>query len=280
MRVLLLLPIMLIGCQASVNITQGSGEEADVLMIATEMANYEYEVEAGGFRSIIDVKGRDWVQFSRSDSAYYPASAASDYRGLPNLVFRSSDGGAGHPGFRKMTTEVISHNRVRSTSLSRKWSWTWSFFPEYAVMEIEQIDPETPYWFLYEGPTAGTFNPQTHIWGNDVDGPLTSAPDLVKGKETYGNWSTAYFSDKTYDITFFVHQVYPDSLTDMFSYMGNSSEGNQSLDGMTVFGFGREPNAKPLMHTKNTFLIGFYPSFIANESDHESLLQYIETLTQ
>ncbi len=271
--------VLFTACQNTVNISKDFRHNTEVFVITTDNATYEYELAAGGFRSIIDTNGTDWLQFEKSDSAYYPTSAASDYRGLPNLVFRSEDGGAGHPGFAKMTSEVIGTNKIRSTSLSGKWSWTWTFHDDHAIMNIESVDPESPYWFLYEGPTAGKFNPDSHIWGNNLEGPLYNTPDLVKGAEKYCQWQTAYFGDRNYDFTFFVHQLYPDNLIDMFAYMGNTPEGNISENGMTVFGFGRDKGALPLLRETNTFIVGFYPETITDEKKHNNLLSFINELT-
>ncbi len=278
MKYYFIIVLALIGCQVKVSITEAVRDEADVFVIKTENATYEYEKKAGGFRSIIDNQGRDWIRFSKSDSAAYPASAASDYRGLPNLVFRSEDGGAGHPGFSKMTTERISANQLRSTSVSGKWSWTWTFHPDHARMEIEKVDQVTPYWFLYEGPVAGQFSPPTHLWGTDTQGPMNTQPDLVKGTEVYGQWQTAWFGDSNTELTFFVHQENPDNHKDMFAYMGNSENGNDSADGMAVFGFGRDRNATPLMKEPNSFIIGFYPAPVNDQNSRQRILEFIENL--
>ncbi len=273
--------IVLLGaaCQAQVTIKDGVFSEGqECFRIETPTATFLYQKEAGGFSNIMDADGNDWIQFHQSEKAAYPASAASDYRGLPNLVFRSDDGGAGHPGFSKMTSEKISPNQIKSVSNSGKWRWTWTFYDDFAELSVEKTDPAHAYWFLYEGPIAGEFSPATHLWGTDIAGPSREQPDLVKGPERYGHWHTVYFGDSNYDRTFFVRQMEQDTLRDLYTYMGNSTAGNNSKDGMVVFGFGRAPGATPLIQKPHRFRIGFYDGRVADHDQHVQIIKYIERL--
>ncbi len=266
--------------QTQIKISDGIlSEGQECYKIETPNATYLYQKTAGGFSNIFDRNGTDWVQFKQTDEATYPASAASDYRGLPNLVFRSEDGGCGHPGFEKMNSEQISSNQIRSRSNSGKWQWIWTFHNDFAELEIEKTDPEHAYWFLYEGPIAGKFSPSTHYWGTDKSGPLDTKPDLVKGPELYDHWQTVYFGDQQYEEVFFVHQVEPDTLKDLYTYMGNNKEkGNDSPDGMVVFGFGRDKGATPLMTGPQKFRIGFYSAKIKDIDDHQQVIRQIGNL--
>ena len=266
-------------CSAQVRISDDAiSEGQQCFRIETPTAVYLYQKEAGGFSNIHDSNGTDWIQFRKTSEAAYPRSAASDYRGLPNLVFRSDDGGAGHPGFDKMTTEMVAPHRIRSVSNSGKWQWSWTFYAKFAELSVEKIDTAHAYWFLYEGPIAGNFSPQTHVWGSDISGPSHEQPDLVKGPELYGHWQTVYFGDRNYDQTFFVQQMEQDTLRDLYTYMGNSKDGNDAHDGMVVFGFGRAEGATPLITTPLRFRIGFYNGMIEDRGDHQEILQYVEKL--
>jgi len=266
--------------QDAVQISDGiysQGQEC--FKIETPTATYLYQKTAGGFSNIYDQSGIDWVQFHKTEEAKYPASAASDYRGLPNLVFRSDDGGCGHPGFQKMTSEKVAPTQIRSTSNSGRWQWTWTFYPNFAELEVEKTDPEHAYWFLYEGPIAGRFSPGTHYWGTNVSGPLDTKPDLVKGPELYDHWQTVYFGDQQAKEVFFLHQLQSDDLVDLYTYMGNDKElGNDSPDGMVVFGFGRDKGAQPLMTSNQKFRIGFYQQPISNQEEHEKIIKHINEL--
>ena len=133
---------------SSITISTITHQGAECFKIATANATFILEKNAGGFSSIIDKDGTDWVQFNQLEKASYPASAAGDYRGVPNLVFKSDDGGAGHPGFTKCTSRLINGNTIRTTSQSGKWQWTWAFFDTYAQLTIEKVDPAHAYWFL------------------------------------------------------------------------------------------------------------------------------------
>ncbi len=267
-------------CQSGISISEGEIREGqECFTIRTPGATYYYQKAAGGFSNILDNNGVDWIKFHKTDSAGFPRSAASDYRGLPNLVYQSADGGCGHPGFAKMTSEKISDHQIRSISKSGQWEWTWSFYDDYAHLSIEQTDQQTPYWFLYEGPIAGKFSPATHYWGTDQEGPLTDQPDLILGPERYGKWQTVYFGDRNYDHTFFVKQIQADSIQDLYTYMGNTRQGNKSPDGMVVFGFGRAPGATPLLYEKHEFIIGVYDQKIEDEKGHLALMNYIDGLT-
>lgn len=264
---------LLSSCRSDILISEnGLSEGQAAFKIETPTATYIYQKEAGGFSSILDSNGTDWIQFHKSDTARYPFSAQADYRGLPNLVYLSDDGGCGHPGFDKMTSKVEAPNQIRSTSKSGLWEWTWTFYDDYAELSILKTDPQTPYWFLYEGPIAGGFSPKTHYWGTNEDNePRIDQADLINDTRISGNWNLAYFGDTNYDLSFWVQQVTPDTISDLFSYMGSSLSGNDSGDGMAVFGFGRKARAVPQITGEHTFRIGFHNA-IKSKEDHESFL--------
>jgi hypothetical protein len=100
------------------------GQECFEIML--ENATLYYQKEAGGFSSIIDTEGNDWIGFRLDSIKQYPLNAASEYRGLPNLVFRSDDSGAGHPGFSQCKSILISDNQIKTVTNSGKWEWTWT----------------------------------------------------------------------------------------------------------------------------------------------------------
>jgi hypothetical protein len=240
--------------------------------ITTPNAIFFYQKEAGGFSSILDRDGNDWIGFRPDIRESYPSSAATSFRGLPNLVFRSDDGGAGHPGFKKCFSEQVSGNQIRTTAKSENWQWTWTFYSDFASITINRIDSAHAYWFLYEGTVGGRFKPQEQYWGTDQGGPLFSTPDYYNGEPVYDNWKWFYVGDEKLNRIFFIIHETTDDLTDTFSYLGNTNEGVHSQDGMVVFGFGRTENATPLMNESGqTFKIGFIDKRIRNEEDHLEL---------
>ncbi|MGB3617239.1 MAG: hypothetical protein WBA12_03915, partial [Catalinimonas sp.] len=116
-------------------------------------------------------------------------------------------------------------------------------------------------------------------WGTDRGGPRRTQPDLVRGAELYDHWHTVYFGDDASDRVFFVQQLEPDTLRDLYTYMGNTAAGNASSDGMVVFGFGRAPGATPLLRAPQRFRVGFVEGRVTSPADHRRVLQHIEQLT-
>ena len=266
-----------LNCSGKVTITGGTDEDQECFVIRTESATYYYQKDAGGFSSIHDRDGVDWIHYNRSPGESYPASAASDFRGLPNMVYRSDDSGAGHPGFDKCRTVKVDDTTIRTVSRSGLWQWSWKFTDKDAVMTVEKTDPGHAYWFLYEGPIAGRFDPANQYWGNSSGGPIFSFQDFVKqGGGVYGQWDWAYFGDTTVDRVFFLQQLDPDDLPDTMGYMGCTSDGLDSLDGMVVFGFGREKRARPVMtRVPARFRIGFVDRKIDTGDAHREIAMVI-----
>ena len=247
--------------------------------ITTSRATYFYQKEAGGFSSILDREGNDWIGYSPDHNENYPSAAATSYRGLPNLVYRSEDGGAGHPGFTKCTSEQITRNQIRTVTNSGLWQWTWTFHPDHATLTLDRTDYSHPYWFLYEGTIGGRFQPDEQYWGTDQGGPNSSTPDYYTGDPAYGRWKWFYAGDNRVERILFLGQRNPDDLTDTFSYLGNSKEGVHATDGMVVFGFGRMEDAIPLIHEEGQiFIIGFIEKKIKSQKDHALVSEMIRDL--
>jgi len=279
---ILLFSFLFAGSCRQVRIDPDSMDEGQACFkINTPHATYFYQKEAGGFSSILDPEGIDWIGFMPDPNENYPSSAASSYRGLPNLVFRSDDGGAGHPGFNQCQSEQISPNQIRTISKSGLWKWTWTFHPDHATLTIEKTDPSHPYWFLYEGTVAGRYQPDEQYWGTDKGGPNHSIPDYYSGNQVYDQWKWFYAGDNLSGRVFFIAHQNPDDLTDTFSYLGASEEGIRAPEGMVVFGFGRTKDATALMKKENqNFIIGFVEKDIQSPEDHEEVVKKIRKLTE
>ncbi|MEO0733921.1 MAG: hypothetical protein AAFZ52_13875 [Bacteroidota bacterium] len=233
--------------------------------ITTRMATYLYDPVAGGFSSILDREGKDWVSYKDKPWGEYPASAASSYRGVPNLVFRGDDDGAGHPGHKKCESRVVAENKIHTVSLSGDWAWTWTFYKDCARLDVEKAPDDRPYWFLYEGPVGGSYQPRTTFWATDLDAPSYVINDHYQGKVQRGQFRYMFFGENQRPHIFFMLQLTPDTRGDHISYLGNKEIGAaNSPDGMVVAGFGRAEGAKPLLTGTNSFLIGFQ-RYTANE---------------
>ncbi|MFC4873222.1 hypothetical protein [Negadavirga shengliensis] len=247
--------------------------------INTSTATYYYDKAGGGLSRVMDADGVDWVHYNGDPQASAPSGASGGFRGIPNMVYRSDDGGAGHPGFDQCTSELIDKKTIRSQSKSGNWQWTWVFFDDYAQLTVEKADPDHPYWFLYEGPVAGSFDPSRKYWGTDLGGPRYEVPSLNKGESILDHWQWAYFGDVDTHRIFFVLQQEKDQLIDHFAYMGDTKEGNEAEDGMVVFGFGRDKGAKALMtETGNVFKIGFLEKGVMSKEDHQWVSLQIERI--
>ncbi|MGD9328441.1 MAG: hypothetical protein PVH48_05690 [Cyclobacteriaceae bacterium] len=262
--------LLLSGCH-KVSIVDGVMDEGqECFEIRMKNATLYYQKTAGGFSSIIDKEGNDWIGFRKDTIQGYPQNAASEYRGLPNLVFGSGDSGAGHPGFDKCTSSLVSYDKIKTVSNSGKWEWTWTFYSDYARLIIEKVDPGHSYWFLYEGIPGGKYSPHSQYWGTDKGGPNKNIPDYYFNNAEYNNWQWIYLGEESVGRVFYILHEQSDQLTDTFSYLGNTSEGVISPDGMVVFGFGRDKAAKSLFQDKDqTFVIGFEEMGITSVEDHD-----------
>jgi hypothetical protein len=269
--------------QDNIKIEEGYHEERPHFIIHTPLATYYYDKAGGGFSRMMDREGNDWISFKKEPWNEYPASAASSYRGLPNLVFRSEDGGAGHPGFDQCVSFKKGNDQIVTESKSGQWKWRWTFYKDHAVLLIDKIDPQQPYWFLYEGTPGGKYAPQHYYFGYDskdstLIGPTNQFPDLSKGTASFGQYRWIYTGHQQVKHVLYMLQLKADGHTDLISYMGNSNQGVDSKDGMTVFGFGRGPQTQALLTEPQSFVIGFYPQTINNKTDHQQLTDYMEKL--
>jgi hypothetical protein len=231
----------------AIRITEGEHEGRPQFIVHTDSATWFYDRGGGGFSRLIDRSGRDWIAFSKAPLNQFPQSAAAGYRGLGNVVFGADnpDAGAGHPGFDKCESEIAGARLIRTRSRSSRWAWTWTFFDDRAEFRMERADPDHPWWFLYEGPVAGSFAPTRKFWGTSEGGPCRDIPGL--GNQRFGQWQWAYFGDVEVPRILFLAQHTPDELADTFWYLGSSEGGAATApDGMVVFGFGRGPGARPL----------------------------------
>ena len=264
----------------SIHIVEGTHESRPHYIVHTEKVTYYFDKAGGGFSRIIDKYGNDWVNFKMEPWDQYPASAASAFRGLPNLVFKSdTDSGAGHPGHDRCVSKSISSNIIHTKTESGLWEWQWTFFDEHAVLEILKTEENMPYWFLYEGTPGGTYAPKASSYGTSSGGYTKEVPDFYQGNVHYGKFDWAYFTQKDCDTTFFLAQITPDDHVDMMSYLGDTDKGAFSDNGMVVFGFGRGENTEPLLNTKNTFVVGMADFPVTNNQEHQKVAQYIRRLT-
>jgi hypothetical protein len=273
---ILLIPVLLSSCKDSILMEETVYEGRKHILVKTKTLDYYYDLQGGGFSRIVDREGKDWVGFKMEPWGDYPASAASSFRGLPNLVFQGEDDGAGHPGHDKCTSRVEG-KRIITGSLSGLWKWTWEFYDDHAVLEIQKTDPDRSYWFLYEGTPGGSFDPLNSYFGTNRGGPHPGAQDYYKGEILRHRFRWMYAGSTYSAATFYMVQEQEDDFMDMVSFLGNTESGLESPDGMTVFGFGRDEGARALLQDPQRFIIGLFPERIEDQNDHLRLVDFIES---
>lgn len=266
-------------CFAEVRIETGQYEGRNQFVIHTNSATYFYDRAGGGFSRLIDRDGNDWIDFHKQPLKKFPQSAAAGYRGIPNLVFGNDnpDAGAGHPGFDRCQSELSGPRSILTTTTSGGWSWRWDFSDDHATLTVLRADPEHRYWFLYEGPVAGRWSPKSHFYGSDLGGPHHDTP--TGGDSRFEKWQWVYFGDRDRpgNILLVLHRD-RDELLDTLWYLGDSSRGLDSDDGMIVFGFGRGPGTQPLLRdAPQQFRLGILAAEDASDlSLHQQISQTAE----
>ena len=214
--------------------------ELDSLKIVTTPATYFYDKNGGGFSSVDDPVGKDWINYSSAPES------AGNFRGIPNMVF-TAGGGYFHPGRQVATTTVVNQGPLRATFRSKitgqEWQTLWSIYPTYATMTVEKAADS--YWFLYEGTPGGKLDlGSDFVMRSSNTSTLASESwesDLV-GEE----W--AFFADPVEGRALFMAQDVSDAAVDSYRYQ-NDDPGNEDA-AMTVFGFGRK------LTTTNSYLTG------------------------
>ncbi len=250
--------------------------------VETPSATYLISKESGGASSIFDRDNIDWVNHSKDYEGKRTTGADAQWRGVPQMVFQGDDGGVGHPVGRDMcNVELVADNQINVVSKSGLWEFSWTFKEDYAIFSVEKTDTSRGYWFLYEGPVAGNFNPYTNYWANDTDGVRFDQPRHGRS-DVKGHWQWAYFGDPSSIRCFFVSMADKDDLIDHFSYLPNDLElGLRASDGMVVFGFGRSQSPRePLMRDPNVFLMGFYEKRLNSEERYFEFSDFINNLNK
>ena len=228
--------------------------------VVTPTATYLLDSASGGLSSMIDREGNDWIAFRPEPWGRYPASAASAYRGIPNLVFRGPFDGAGHPGHDGVVSDVVGARQIRCHTPGGPWAWTWTFEPEYARLDVTGVSDTSAYWFLYEGPPAGRYDPALTYYATDETTPAFAQFDHLdhyRGREEVARRDWYYFGRDGVERTLEMIHLTPDEIVDHYSLLGNDTVGIASADGMIVAGFGRAPGATPALTEPNSFAIRF-----------------------
>jgi hypothetical protein len=217
--------------------------------IATLAGTYFYQKAAGGFSSLVDAAGNDWIDFHPDAGS----GSAGEFRGIPNM------GPAFHPGHSDVITEIVSQGPLKVTLESRTTDnqrrVRWEFFPTYARMTVVEFTGS--YWFLYEGTPGGAMDDADTVVRSDgtVTNRFTAWND-ADGLGSGNGQEWAYFRDSAVNRFLFMAHHETDNVEDSYFNLD---------DNMTVFGFGRRNTAggspaRLLSGVGNTFTIGLSSS--------------------
>ena len=230
-------------------------EEQLCYRIAAANATYYFQKDAGGFSSLLDRDGNDWISF-------HPFGGSDGiYRGIPNLVHPDN---IYHPGHRNCTS-TLDHvgplrATIRSVSKDGLWECLWHIYPYHARLTVLRSASKA-YWFLYEGTPGGAIDYETDFSVRSNGTRLPASQSWQDQDISAPEW--VYFEDSTLDRYIYLVHEEDDASNDTFWPM----EGN-----MTVFGFGRGPGtSKHMTAIPNHFTIG-----LANGAEFASANKVIE----
>lgn len=211
----------------------GMYESFPTWKITTPGGIYFYHKVSGGFASLLDADGNDWI-------SYHPdGGAEGNYRGIPNIA--PVDWHPGRPEGKK-PTQIVHEGPLRLRLLTEtedeQWRAVWDIFPHYATMTLLQKGEE-PYWILYEGTPGGTFDMTDYFvtsHGHVFD-------DMERWEGSHNPWhgdlpgpEWVYFGDANLDrVMYYVLHEDNEHVEEFWNF---------GQGGMTVWGFGRGPRAE------------------------------------
>jgi hypothetical protein len=241
-----------------VTIEEGWDEGQDCFIVRTDSAVYHYQKHAGGFSSIRDRDGNDWINY-KSTSYGFPGDAGGKYRGLPNLVHPEN---FGHPGSFGVESELTPDGSIVSCTPDRSWSWRWNFEESFARLTVERVPSGRNYWFLYEGTPGGTYFPPDSFWGTNDLGQRDDIPEYESSvcPAVLGNWRWVYFGIRGVPRVLLLDCGSSEPAESLFGYLGASPDTINSADGMVVFGFGRTADVRAALSGPMEFQLSFVES--------------------
>jgi hypothetical protein len=220
----------------------GVYEGYEAYKINSPKAEYYYHISSGGFASIIDNEGRDWISYHPNVE---PESGFKGrFRGIPNIAPPEFHPGMPEP---KKSSKIIAEGPLKisftTETEDKQWKAKWDIFPDYATMTLLQKGPE-PYWILYEGTPGGEFNEEDY-WVHS-DGTREAMKPYLHKTQWTGHLPSpkwVYFGDHQLDrVLYYIHhEDYP--YEDVLWHTGK--------EGMTVFGFGRGPTQENWQQLSN-----------------------------
>jgi hypothetical protein len=236
--------------------------------ISTPGATWTYQTEAGGFSSLRDRDGVEWIGFAPGTPGRF--GPANVFRGIPNLVYPDN---IGHPGYTHVETVwSLADDAVRLTSAGHGWRWQWTIRPAGARLEILASPAKRRYWFLYEGVPGGRYDPDRARWGCDTHPIAETAPRLDDPFTGSCRW--IWFGHQESPRVLLLRHETSAGEPSMVGWMKavrteDNGPDEQAIggEGMVVFGFGRSHADGPLSHLSGAheFTVRFVESTNKNE---------------
>lgn len=228
--------------QVSVSDSFDAGQDA--FRVATAKGTWYLQKQGASFSSLIDGAGANWISYNAA------AGAAGQYRGIPNYPFPE---GYFHPGNSNSSSRVVSAGPLKvvleSTSNNNAFSYTSEIYPDHVTSTVTKADPQTPYWWLYEGTPGGisASNQFSSFVVGRSNGQTSTGADVWTGDLGPEEW--AYFGVPANGRSLFLAHHEDDALTDSYWPLYDAA------GSMTVFGFGRD-GASDYLSGTNTFTMG------------------------
>ncbi len=228
-----------------VALTEESHKGYASFRIETPGGEYYYHKPGGGFATLLDADGDDWIGWSSANGAN------GDFRGIPNML-HPKDGGYFHPGRNNVNTTLRSDGPLKATFTSASkgatgWEVRWDVFPTHARMTVLHKGSAN-FWWQYEGTPGGALEVQT-------DTLTRSDGTTIKAS---GTWNSDIPGDE------WVYVTDPNSGADGRSLYFIHHQSDNKVDGykpdsskkMTIFGFGRSGNKRLLNDADHQFTFG------------------------
>jgi len=257
-RIFLAIPVALLllaGCQGNsatgpepINMADYTGlvltdsatdEGQAAYKIETKTATYYFQKDAGGFSSLLDRDGNDWISFNDAPG---PAGL---YRGIPNLV---NAAGLFHPGFAKCRSRIVSQTDstviISSEDTAGTFLCEWLIGSYSATLTVARAS--SAFWFLYEGTPGGSFEKDGDYWMTS-DGSRRKC-DITIYKDLPGQEWICFGQPGLKRLLFLAHHE-NDTEPDYYSPNGNA---------MTILGFGRNSSQMYLTSVPQHFTFGFF----------------------
>jgi hypothetical protein len=212
----------------------------DSYRIETPTATYYFHKQGGGYASLIDREGLDWISYRPN------GGSAGSYRGIPNI---KNPEDYFHPGSVNAQSKILNQGPIcciiHTQTLNGECEAIWEVFPFYATMTL--LKAPKPYWFLYEGTPGGKLE---EMDGFIVRSDGTQTP-AGKAWEAVLNPGWLYFgSPNNYSFLFFIQHKHEDKISSYWPMEHN----------MTVFGFGRQLLKHYLENVPARYTFGLLPS--------------------